>query len=166
MKRKWTILLAIPLLIVAIVAERGSKWYGRKLAADASAMQARVEDMQVRTHNADMERERYNAISAKADRLEATLDWKTDTTDVLRWFADVAADKNVRLLNSKLQPIHRIEEEMVLDTFHRTRYSLQISGPYGALTRYLEAIERSPLVIIVEDVKLTANRDRWRKDVC
>ena len=158
-KRKWAVSLAVFFLVGSIAAERITHTVSRSLRRQRKEMQTRLEDLRIRTLRATEEKQRYDELNAKARLLAEKVSWEADTTNVLRWFADTAAECNVRLTNSKLLPPRRPGDEIVFDAFARTRYSLQMEGGYGALVRYTEAIERCPHVMLIDSFALLANRD-------
>lgn len=160
MKREWTLLLSVLLLFAATGSERVSSVYARRFEASHRAMRRELEDVRVRTGNAEMEKTTYLSMSAKAGRLQDTIQWQADSTNVLRWFADTAGELNARLVNSKLVSISGQEQsKIVLDEFRRTCYTLHLQGTFGALVHYVEHVERSPLVMAVEKFNLSANRN-------
>jgi len=157
MKRELILLLTLALLILTVVAERASAVYARNLSAQQTKMSKKLEDLTVRTEGADVERQECGDIIALAEELESRINWQSDSTNVLRWFADTAASCNVSLVNSKLQEGAQAHDTVVFDTFARARYSLEVEGSYGALVQYLEKVEGSPLVMLTEKFTVNAN---------
>jgi len=158
MKRKWTLLLAVLLLAAGVGAERYSAMSARKLAERKNDLRRELEGLKDRTAKAEGERARYQRVSDLAKRLQGTVAWEPDSTNALRWFADLAAELNARLVSSRLLVPSKPEEATALETFDRVSYALELEGNYGALVRYVDRVERSPHVMLIESLSLTADR--------
>jgi len=159
MNRKWLLLLAALLLGGVIAGEWMADTYARQMEKERRALSDRLEDLRVRTLNAEKEEATYVELSKMADELRSTIRWEPDSTNILRWFADMAARLNLRLMNSKRLGLTRGKDAMVLGVFHKTRYSLQMEGAYDALVKCLEQLERSPHVMLIESITMAANRE-------
>jgi len=158
MKRKWTVLVAVLLMGLGIFAERYSAISARRLAARKDDLRRELDDLKERTVNATNERAQYERVSDLAAKLRDTVAWEHDSTNVLRWFADLAAQLNVQLVSSRLLTPAKQTDATVLEIFDRVSYALQLEGNYGPLVRYVERVEHSPHVMLIDTLSLTADR--------
>jgi len=159
MKRRWTFVAAILLLLSGVAAERVSDYYAKRLRARRKTMTQELDTLRERTLRADAERKESLAIVRLANDLRTRIRWEDDSTDILRSIAQQAADLNVRLSVCKLEPTARVEDVNIVEGFIRSEYTLHAEGLYGAVVQFVERVERSPHVILIETLTLQANKD-------
>jgi len=159
MRRKWTILLVVLFAAVAVAAERVSAYYVSRLAARRRALETELEEASLRTLRAQKEKQRYDEVERLADKVAAALRWEPDSTNLLRWFADLAAAERVRLVNTKLRPLEPKQALVADDALRRTVFEVTVEGRFASLVRFLQRIEHSPHVMIVERLTLAAQQD-------
>jgi hypothetical protein len=157
MRAKWTIILACVFVVVAVAAERLGAKRLEMLGLRRSDLQTKLKEAEARTLSGARERQRYEQILAAADRLEARLVWENDSTNLLRWFADTAAETGIRLSSGKVQVAARGEKPVADGKFMPLRFDLRLEGSYWPLVRYIERIENSPSPILIETVTLNAD---------
>jgi len=153
-------LIAVGFLGASLAAERLSALCATRLTARRASLKKEVAAASARTVNASSEMDEYAAIEALAVRLENGVRWETDSTNVLRWFADTASGLGVRLVNSRMLPPDPALLTVAGGRFERMAFQVRLHGRFGPLVQYVERVERSPYVMVVEKLSLTADRDR------
>ena len=157
MKRNWTILLVI-LLLLGAGAARWFTWrHIGRLNVKHRKLESDFEVLDVYADTAKLADVKHQALDAKVDRIEAYTIWDSESTNLIRWFADSAAEVAVRQNLSRVLA-SRGEQPTVADgTFGRTRYELQLTGKYGPLVRYIERVERAPYPTVIEKITMNAS---------
>ena len=150
MKRKWAMLLSLLLLLAAGAAERTSSLYAARLAERRHALATKLAEASDRTLKVNQEKAEYEAIEALARKVAEQIQWEPDSTNVLRWFAETAADTGVRVVNSKVLPPDKKTGTVAGGAFNRAQFALHLEGAYAPLVRYVERVERSPSPMLIE----------------
>ncbi len=160
MRRKWTVLIVALFLAVAVAAERVSAYYVSKLVVRRRALENGLEEATVRTLRAKQEKVRYDEVERLAKQVESAVRWEPDSTNLLRWFADMAAAEGVRLLNSKLRPYNRTGKDSLVGEgkLRRIGFDVVLEGGFRPLVQFVERVERTPHVMLIERLSLSAVR--------
>lgn len=162
MKRKWITILAVLLLAGTIAGEWLTKRYARSLKTQKQHTSERLEELRIRTLNADKEKDEYRQLADMAKALGNAIHLEPDSTNILRWFAGTAAELNLKIKKSaRHRGDHDKNPSVGIENavFETIRYSFHVTGPYGALVKCVERIERSPHVMVIEGLSLETNND-------
>jgi len=154
--------LALAIAVVVLLVSAGVAWWARLYANSEVLKQedlaAELDAATVRQETADRTHARIEKLDAALSRVEKRVVWESDPTNILRWFADTADATGTRLLNSQVMTLKKGEDLVGDKRLRRTQYTVRVRGDYSGLVRYLDRVERSPYVMIVEDFSLAARR--------
>lgn len=162
MKRKWIKILAVLLLAGTITGERLTKGHARSLKKQKQSASERLEELRLRTLNAEQEKNKYRQLADMAQTLGKTVCLEPDSTNILRWFAGIAAELNLGVQKSwRHRSDHDQSKPVIIEDaiFETIRYSFHVTGPYGALVKCVARIERSPHVMVIEGLSLETNSE-------
>ena len=158
MRSKWTIILACVFFAAAVVFERVKAQRLDTLRLGRTALRKELAEAEARALSIAKERQRYEQLLAAAERVQARVAWENDSTNLLRWFADTAAETGVRLSSGKVVVSVRGDKPVAGGHFMPLRFDLRLEGSYWPLVRYIELIENSPSPILIESMTLNADR--------
>lgn len=162
MKRKWLVILVALLLVGAIIGARLTRAFARNLVQEQVQTAEHLEELRVRTLNADAEKKEYTALAEMAENLVKTIRLEPDSTNLLRWFNDTTRGLNLQLRKSARERTdHDLNNSVVLDeaVFETITYVLHVEGTYSALVQCVERLERSPHVMLIEGFSLETNSE-------
>ena len=100
----------------------------------------------------------YEAVNKLDKKIDGHVRWESDSTNLLRWCANPEETKGVRLLRSHIMRGRGGETFVVGGNVLRIRLELLLEGPYPALVKYVDRVERSPHPMLIEQLAATAKR--------
>lgn len=156
--RKSTIVLACLFLVVATALDRLCSQRLDRLKEDSAQLERKLKEAEVRARTAVMEKERYERILEISNRIDTRIVWESDSTNLLRRFADIAAETGVKLTSGKMEVSERANAAVSSGNFKPLKFDLRLEGAYWPLVRYIERIENSSTPILIESMNLTADR--------
>jgi len=159
MRRDVTLVIAVGVLL----ASAGVAWWTRLCATDLAGqredLKTELAAARERENTAAGTRARIEGLDEALCKIEDRLDWEPDPTNILRWFADTAERSGVRLIHSQVMSLRKGEDLIGDKKLRRTQYAVRVQGTYAGLVGYLDRVERSPHVMIVEEFSLAARRN-------
>ncbi len=154
--------MALTALLVLLVSAGLAWWSAHRVNALAREREKVVVERKgsdLRLIGANQTEKRIEAANRCADDVAETLAWAPDSTVVLQWFADTAGLEGVVLDYTQVLPLRVDRDTMAEGRMVRTHYSLRIEGPFVNLVRYIERVEESPHVLVVEKFSMSAKRN-------
>lgn len=158
MKRQVTLVIAFLALLCSGAAAWLSHYYAEDLTRRRIALQKELINAKAREKFAALDRRKFEDLDAIAKKITERVEWGTDPTYVLRWFADTADEVGVRLAHSQVMTLRSGKNIVGEKKLRRTQYSLRLNGTYAALVSYTEHVERSPYMMLVEKLSMSSRR--------
>jgi len=158
MKRHWTLLLAVIILLLSGAAAWWSRQRVSVVAVEREKLEVALSESESRMDNATRERKEYELLDELATTIRKEIHWEPDCTYILRWLGDTASASGVRLSNSRVVTLGRDKNAVASGTLRRTQLSLRMEGTYARLVDYVERVERSPHLLLIEKLSMAANR--------
>jgi len=148
---------------LAVILSGAAAWwshrYARSLTDERRALEAERKTANKRLENASQEKKEYESLEGMVAAVAEAVKWEPDSTYVLRWFADTAAERGVRLVNSQMLALRRGSDNAGSAAYKRTQFSLRLQGSYGRLVEYVDRVERSPHAMVIEKMAMSATRN-------
>jgi hypothetical protein len=163
MRQSWLLVVVTLFLLAAGAAERLSALYVRHLADTDERLARRADEMKARADGAAVESKKYQEIDHLASLIEDQVRWEPDSTRVMRSFADIAARLGVRLVETRALELEGMGREGNLvagGAFQRMRIEAHLVGSFWGLLQYVDAVEHSAQPMVVENLNMTADRDK------
>jgi len=132
MKRNWTLLAAILVLLFSAVGNRLSARYKQGIANTHEQVKKDWDVMNALIENAAQEENSYKTIGVQAANIDDRITWESDSTNLLRWFDDLAREMDLHLANSEVVPIRSSRNLAGSAAFRPMRFELGVRNYFGA----------------------------------
>ena len=159
MKRNWTLFAAIIVLLFSVVANRASARYRQGMDDTHKQVKNDWDVMNSLIENATQEDKTYKTIRAQAAKIDDRITWESDSTNLLRWFDDLAKELNLHLAKSQVLPTRRRRKPAASVAFRPMRFELGLQGDYRALATYVARVESAPYALPIEKLSMNAVRN-------
>jgi len=159
MRRVVTMIIAVGILFACVGAVWWTHHKANDLAQERNELARKLNAATIQEEMAGKTRARIEELEETFDRIDARVEWEPDPTNVLRWFAEAAETVGVRLTHSQVLTLRSGEDLVGDNKLRRTRYTVSVQGSYSGLVRYLDRVERSPYLTVVEEFSMSARRN-------
>ena len=160
MRHNWSLVVVILFMLGAGVAERFSAFYVHSLEAKDKVLLQQTETMRIRTDAAAVETKKYQEIERLAARVQDQIRWEPDSTRVMRSFGDTAAKLGVKLVETRTVAVSSESKFVAGGAYQRMRIESRLVGSFWSLVQFVDSIERSAQPMVVENLGMTADRDK------
>ena len=159
MKRNWTLFAAILVLLFSVIVNRVSARYKQGIADTHEQVKKDWDVMNSLIKNATQEEYTYETIGDQAATIDDRITWESDSTNLLRWFDDLAKELDLHLANSQVVPTRNSRNLAGSAVFRPMRFELGLQGNYRALATYVARMESAPYALLMEKLSMNAVRN-------
>ena len=145
-------------LVAAAGAERLTNMRLNKITAVKNELQEKVDVLELRAAQEQKEKAECGAKLDDAVRINSAVRWETDPTNLLRSMSEAAVKCEVQLTSAELITSDRNSGPVLDGKFGRMRYEAVVKGRYKGLVQFINAVEHSPHVMLIDKSSLTASR--------
>jgi Tfp pilus assembly protein PilO len=160
MKHKLILILAVLLLVGAVAANGVTRYYAKDIKTQRRVKEDTLRELLARTKQRDAETAKCNELKKLGAELKKALQWEqASSTKVNSWFSQMATELGAEVKVSGMIEARRGSqnaEPIMGGALERSQYDVRVTGDYLALVKYVERVEQSPMVMIVNRLNIRA----------
>jgi len=164
MKRHGTVIIAFIILLLSVATLCWTHRRAKTVAKGYRNLSKEVQVAQARAATVVATRAGFAEASKSLDQIDAHVTWESDPTFILRWFANTADAVGVYIEQAQIVTLSSGLEQVGNGDVVRTQYEIRARGTFQSLVHYLDRIEKSPHVMVVEKLTMSATRSRDAED--